>query len=62
MNNLNASNIKKTGSNILGWFTIPPVMAILTVALARLLGGGFPGGDIDLSIWAMVWMLFIRLV
>ena len=41
------------------WITIPPVIAIFTIMFARTIGGGELIGEVDLSIWAIVWLLFI---
>ncbi len=49
-----------SGSNVLKWISIPPVIAGFTVGITKLLGGGY-GGEIDLSIWAEVWILFLLL-
>lgn len=38
---------------------MPPVVAILTIMLARTMGGGSIVGEVDLSIWGLVWLLFI---
>ena len=48
-------------NNFLKWITVPPVIAILTIMLARAMGGGNVVGEIDLSVWGMVWLLFIVL-
>lgn len=46
-------------NNFLKWITLPPVIAIFTIMLARSMGGGGIVGEIDLSIWGLVWILFI---
>lgn len=43
------------------WITLPPVVAIFTIMVARSMGSGTPVGEVDLSIWAMVWLLLIVL-
>lgn len=48
-------------NNILKWTTIPPVAAIITIMLARSMGGGQIVGEVDLAIWGMVWLIFIVL-
>ena len=35
-----------SGSNVLKWISIPPVIAGFTVGITKLLGGGY-GGEID---------------
>ncbi len=46
-------------NNFLKWITIPPVVAIATIMLARGMGAGSIVGEVDLSIWGLVWLLFI---
>ena len=46
-------------NNFAKWITIPPVVAILTVMLARAMGAGSIVGEVDLAIWGLVWLLFI---
>lgn len=46
-------------NNFLKWITIPPVVAIFTVMLARAMGVGSIVGEVDLAIWGLVWLLFI---
>ena len=46
-------------NNFLKWITIPPVVAIATIMLARAMGAGSIVGEVDLSIWGLVWLLFI---
>lgn len=46
-------------NNFLKWITVPPIVAVLTIMLARSMGGGTPSGEVDLSIWGLVWLLFI---
>ena len=46
-------------NNFLKWITIPPVVAIFTVMLARTMGVGSIVGEVDLAIWGLVWLLFI---
>lgn len=46
-------------NNFLKWITIPPVIAILTIMFARGMGGGSIVGEVDLSIWGLIWFLFI---
>ena len=41
------------------WITFPPVVAVLTIKLARTMGGGSVAGEVDLAIWGLVWLLFI---
>ena len=48
-------------NNFLKWITVPPVVAILTVMLARAMGTGSIVGEVDLSIWGLVWLLFIMM-
>jgi len=48
-------------SNILKWVTLPPVVSILTIMLARSMGAGSIVGEVDLAIWGLVWMIFIIL-
>lgn len=48
-------------NNFLKWITIPPVVAIITIMLARSMGGGQIVGEVDLAIWGMVWLIFIIL-
>ena len=46
-------------NNFLKWVTIPPVVAIITIMAARSIGGGNITGEVDLSIWGLVWLMFI---
>ena len=46
-------------NNFLKWITIPPVVAILTIMLARAMGVGSVVGEVDIAIWGLVWLLFI---
>ena len=46
-------------NNFLKWITLPPVIAIATIMMARGMGSGQVVGEIDLSIWGLVWLLFI---
>ena len=46
-------------SNFLKWITIPPVLAIPTIMIARTMGGGSVVGEVDLSIWGLTWIGFI---
>ena len=46
-------------NNFAKWITIPPVVAIFTVMLARAMGTGSIVGEVDLAIWGLVWLLFI---
>lgn len=46
-------------NNFFKWITIPPVIAILTIMLARSMGGGSIVGEVDLAIWGLIWLLFI---
>ena len=46
-------------NNFIKWITIPPVVAILTIMLARAMGSGSVVGEVDLSVWGLVWLLFI---
>lgn len=48
-------------NNFLKWVTIPPVVAIITIMLARSMGGGQIVGEVDLAIWGLVWLIFIIL-
>lgn len=48
-------------NNFLKWITLPPVVAIATIMLARGMGMGQVVGEIDLAIWGLVWLLFIVL-
>ena len=43
------------------WITFPPVVAILTIMVARSFGEGSIVMSLDLSIWGLVWLLFIIL-
>ena len=43
------------------WITFPPVVAILTIMIARSFGEGSIVMSLDLSIWGLVWLLFIIL-
>ncbi|MBQ7543825.1 MAG: hypothetical protein IJT02_02675 [Synergistaceae bacterium] len=47
------------GNNFLKWITVPPVVAIATIMLARAMGTGNVSGEVDLSVWGLVWLLFI---
>ena len=38
-------------NNFLKWITIPPVVAILTIMLARAMGVGSVVGEVDIAIW-----------
>lgn len=46
-------------NNFLKWITVPPVVAIFTVMLARAMGVGNIVGEVDLAIWGLVWLLFV---
>ena len=46
-------------TNFFKWVTIPPVAAIITIMLARSMGGGQIVGEVDIAIWGLVWLLFI---
>ncbi len=46
-------------NNFAKWITIPPIVAIFTVMLARTMGAGSIVGEVDLAIWGLVWLLFI---
>lgn len=46
-------------NNFLKWATIPPVVAIITIMIARSMGGGSIVGEVDLAIWGLVWLMFI---
>ena len=46
-------------NNFLKWITLPPVVAIATIMMARGMGVGQVVGEIDLAIWGLVWLLFI---
>ena len=48
-------------NNFLKWITLPPVVAIATIMMARGMGAGQIVGEIDLAIWGLVWLLFIVL-
>ena len=48
-------------NNFFKWIAFPPVIAILTIMLARTMGEGSIVGEVDLSIWALVWLMFIIL-
>lgn len=48
-------------NNFFKWITVPPVVAILTIMLARSMGTGSVVGEVDLSIWGLVWLVFIVL-
>ena len=48
-------------NNLLKWITFPPVISIATIMLARSMGEGTIVGGVDLSVWALVWLLFIIL-
>ena len=47
------------GNNFLKWITIPPVIAIATIMLARAMGTGSVSGEVDIAVWGLVWLLFI---
>lgn len=46
-------------NNFLKWITVPPVVAIFTIMLARAMGVGNIVGEVDIAIWGLVWLLFI---
>ena len=46
-------------NNFLKWITVPPVVAIFTIILARAMGVGNIVGEVDIAIWGIVWLLFI---
>ena len=46
-------------NNFLKWITIPPVVAVFTIMMARAMGVGSIVGEVDLAIWGLVWLLFI---
>ena len=46
-------------NNFFKWITIPPVIAIATIMLARAMGTGSVSGEVDIAVWGMVWLLFI---
>lgn len=46
-------------NNFFKWITIPPVVAIATIMLARAMGTGNVSGEIDIAVWGLVWLLFI---
>ncbi len=48
-------------NNFFKWLAFPPVIAILTIMLARAMGEGSIVGEVDLAIWALVWLMFIIL-
>lgn len=48
-------------TNFLKWVTFPPVISIATIMLARSMGEGTIVGGLDLSVWALVWLIFIIL-
>ncbi|MBQ9418755.1 MAG: hypothetical protein IJU31_00080 [Synergistaceae bacterium] len=48
-------------NNFFKWIAFPPVVAILTIMLARAMGEGSIVGEVDLAIWGLVWLLFIIL-
>ena len=48
-------------NNTLKFVTIPPVLAIATIMLARAMGSGQVVGEVDLAIWGLVWLIFIVL-
>ncbi|MBQ7560453.1 MAG: hypothetical protein IJS99_01285 [Synergistaceae bacterium] len=48
-------------NSLLKWITFPPVISIATIMLARSMGEGTIVGGVDLSVWALVWLLFIIL-
>ena len=48
-------------NNFLKWITVPPVLAIATIMVARAMGEGTIVGEVDLAIWGLVWLLFIIL-
>lgn len=41
------------------WITVPPVIAILTIMIARGMGVGSVVGEVDIAIWGLVWLMFI---
>ncbi|MBR0204623.1 MAG: hypothetical protein IJQ56_09680 [Synergistaceae bacterium] len=48
-------------NNFLKWVTLPPVVSILTIMLARSMGSGSIVGEVDLAIWGLIWLTFIIL-
>ena len=46
-------------NNFFKWITVPPVVAIFTIMLARAMGVGSIVGEVDLAVWGLVWLLFI---
>ena len=48
-------------NNFFKWITVPPVVAIATVFFAQMMGGGNIVADVDLALWALIWLLFIVL-
>ncbi|MBQ9404598.1 MAG: hypothetical protein IJU15_06390, partial [Synergistaceae bacterium] len=48
-------------NNFLKWATLPPVVSILTIMLARSMGSGSIVGEVDLAIWGLIWLTFIIL-
>ena len=46
-------------NNFLKWITVPPVVAVFTIMLARAMGVGSVVGEVDIAIWGLVWLLFI---
>ena len=48
-------------NNFFKWITVPPVVAIATVFFAQMMGGGSIVGEVDLAVWALIWLLFIVL-
>lgn len=47
------------GNNFFKWITVPPVIAIATIMLARAMGSGQVVGEVDLSVWGLIWLMFI---
>ncbi|MBQ4430507.1 MAG: hypothetical protein II877_03305, partial [Synergistaceae bacterium] len=41
------------------WITVPPVIAIITIMVARAMGAGSVVGEVDIAIWGLVWLMFI---
>ena len=46
-------------NNSLKFVTIPPVLAIATIMLARAMGGGQVVGEVDIAVWGLIWLLFV---
>ena len=46
-------------NNFFKWITVPPVIAIFTIMLARAMGEGLIVGEVDIAIWGLVWLMFI---